>query len=100
MAPCGVFAHFNQLIAPHLVKAPFEVFGLSTLGHCRNIAVQHGEICGWHAPFVDIKAYFQFTNDFRWLLSNAKIIMNIQVHFPPSSPYILHTGPLKKSFTL
>lgn len=58
MAPGGVFADFNQLIAPHLVTAPSEVFGFSRLGHCRNIVVQRAELCGWHAPFVDMKGWF------------------------------------------
>ena len=75
MASSSEVAGLNQLNTPPL---PFQacrrtydghekcespslepVFGLSVLGYCRNMAMQHGGFClRGPAPYVDIKGSF------------------------------------------
>ena len=46
------------------------VFGLSVLGYCSHMVVQHGGLCGRHILYMIL-------------------IINVMFHFP----FILHTGP-------
>ena len=55
----GCFNHLSITLKDHERPSLEPVFGLSFLGYCRNMEVQHGSLRGrGPSPYVDIKGSF------------------------------------------